>query len=87
MMTPVDTKVAGVIVVRAQYVFVSVSIVTAKSAVAVENNRLVDRLRYDAYHDRLTTLPNRRRITDALAESVKVRAPGEVIAVLLFDVD
>ena len=61
--------------------------IAAHVAVAVENSRLVDRLRYDAYHDRLTGLPNRRRITDALAESVKVRAEGEVVAVLLFDVD
>jgi diguanylate cyclase (GGDEF)-like protein len=61
--------------------------IAAHAAVAVENSRLVDRLRYDAYHDRLTSLPNRRRITDALAESVKVRAPGEVVAVMLFDVD
>jgi diguanylate cyclase (GGDEF)-like protein len=61
--------------------------IAAHAAVAVENSRLVERLRYDAYHDRLTSLPNRRRITDALAESVRVRAPGEVIAVLLFDVD
>jgi diguanylate cyclase (GGDEF)-like protein len=61
--------------------------IAAHAAVAVENSRLVERLRYDAYHDRLTALPNRRRITDALAESVKVRAPGEVVAVLLFDVD
>ncbi len=61
--------------------------IAAHAAVAVENSRLVDRLRYDAYHDRLTGLPNRRRITDALAESVRVRAEDEVVAVLLFDVD
>jgi diguanylate cyclase (GGDEF)-like protein len=61
--------------------------IAAHAAVAVENSRLVDRLRYDAYHDRLTALPNRRRITEALAASVAVRAPGEVVAVLLFDVD
>ncbi|GAB1644937.1 putative bifunctional diguanylate cyclase/phosphodiesterase [Krasilnikovia sp. MM14-A1259] len=61
--------------------------IAAHAAVAVENSRLVERLRYDAYHDRLTSLPNRRRVTDALAESVQVRAPGEVVAVLLFDVD
>ncbi len=61
--------------------------IAAHAAAAVENSRLVDRLRYDAYHDRLTALPNRRRITDALAESVKVRAEDEVVAVLLFDVD
>ncbi|MEV6966339.1 bifunctional diguanylate cyclase/phosphodiesterase [Hamadaea sp. NPDC051192] len=61
--------------------------VAAHAAVAVENSRLVDRLRYDAYHDALTGLPNRRRVTTALEESVKVRAPGEVVAVLFFDVD
>ncbi|MEJ3746070.1 sensor domain-containing phosphodiesterase [Actinomycetes bacterium KLBMP 9797] len=61
--------------------------VAVHAAVAVENSRLVDRLRYDAYHDGLTGLPNRRRTTEALEESVAVRAPGEVVAVLLFDVD
>ncbi|HEU5111590.1 MAG TPA: EAL domain-containing protein, partial [Micromonosporaceae bacterium] len=61
--------------------------VAAHVAVAVENSRLVDRLRFDAYHDALTGLPNRRRIIQALEESVKVRAPGEVVAVLLFDID
>ncbi|WP_428963515.1 putative bifunctional diguanylate cyclase/phosphodiesterase [Micromonospora fluostatini] len=61
--------------------------VAAHAAVALENSRLVDRLRHDAYHDALTKLPNRRRITAALDEAVKIRAPGEVVAVLLFDVD
>jgi diguanylate cyclase (GGDEF)-like protein len=61
--------------------------VAAHAAVAVENSRLVDRLRFDAYHDTLTSLPNRRRISAALEESIKVRAPGEVVAVLQFDVD
>jgi diguanylate cyclase (GGDEF)-like protein len=61
--------------------------VASHAAVAVENSRLVDRLRYDAYHDALTRLPNRRRITTALEEAVKIRAPGEVVAVLFFDVD
>lgn len=61
--------------------------VAAHAAVALENSRLVDRLRHDAYHDGLTGLPNRRRVNDALAEAVRVRAPGEVVAVLLFDVD
>jgi diguanylate cyclase (GGDEF)-like protein len=61
--------------------------VAAHAAVALENSRLVDRLRHDAYHDTLTKLPNRRRITGALDEAVRIRAPGEVVAVLLFDVD
>ncbi len=59
----------------------------AHTSVAVENSRLVDRLRFDAYHDALTSLPNRRRLLALLDEAVKVRAPGEVIAVLLFDID
>ncbi|RKN44320.1 putative bifunctional diguanylate cyclase/phosphodiesterase [Micromonospora endolithica] len=61
--------------------------VAAHAAVALENSRLVDRLRHDAYHDTLTKLPNRRRMTAALEEAVKIRAPGEVVALLLFDVD
>ena len=62
--------------------------VAAHAAVAVENSRLVDRLRHDAYHDTLTKLPNRRRVTaGAAARRSSIRAPGEVVAVLLFDVD
>jgi diguanylate cyclase (GGDEF)-like protein len=61
--------------------------VAAQAAVAVENSRLVDRLRFDAYHDALTSLPNRRRVLALLEEAVKIRAPGEVVAVLLFDID
>jgi diguanylate cyclase (GGDEF)-like protein len=61
--------------------------VAAQAAVAVENSRLVERLRFDAYHDTLTGLPNRRRMLASLEEAVKVRAPGDVVAVLLFDVD
>ena len=48
--------------------------VAAHAAVALENSRLVDRLRFDAYHDGLTGLPNRRRISGALEEAVRVRA-------------
>jgi diguanylate cyclase (GGDEF)-like protein len=61
--------------------------VAAHAAVAVENSRLVDRLRHDAYHDGMTKLPNRRRLSEAIAESVTVNPPDEVVAVLLFDVD
>ncbi|MFE9688564.1 putative bifunctional diguanylate cyclase/phosphodiesterase [Micromonospora sp. NPDC005806] len=61
--------------------------VAAHAAVALENSRLVDRLRHDANHDALTKLPNRRRVTAAVAEAVTIAAPGEVVALLLFDVD
>ncbi|WP_431876678.1 putative bifunctional diguanylate cyclase/phosphodiesterase [Micromonospora marina] len=61
--------------------------VAAHAAVALENTRLVDRLRHDAEHDTLTKLPNRRRMTAAVAEAVRIAAPGEVVALLLFDVD
>src|SRR5690606_38581972 len=61
--------------------------VAGHAAVAVENSRLVERLRFDAYHDALTGLPNRRRVSDALADAVAVRAPGEVVAVMVLDVN
>src|SRR5262249_58968289 len=60
--------------------------VAAQVGVAVENTRLVDRLRFDAHHDALTGLPNRRRMLAALEEAVKIRAPGEVVAIIQFDV-
>lgn len=60
--------------------------VAGHAAVAVENSRLVERLRFDAYHDSMTGLPNRRRVSDALADAVAVWAPGEVVAVLILDV-
>ena len=60
--------------------------VAAHASAAVENSRLVDRLRFDASHDTLTGLANRRRLLAALDEAVKARASGEVVAVMLFDV-
>jgi diguanylate cyclase (GGDEF)-like protein len=59
----------------------------AHTAVAVENSRLVARLRFDAYHDAVTGLPNRHRMLEALEEAVRIRAPGEVVALMIFDVD
>jgi diguanylate cyclase (GGDEF)-like protein len=58
----------------------------AHTGVAVENSRLVDRLQYDANHDALTGLANRRRMLEALGEAMSGRGPREVVAVLLFDV-
>ncbi|GAA0717845.1 putative bifunctional diguanylate cyclase/phosphodiesterase [Dactylosporangium roseum] len=59
---------------------------SAHVGVAVENSRLVDRLQYDANHDALTGLANRRRMLEALGEAMTGRGPREVVAVLLFDV-
>lgn len=60
----------------------------AHASVAVENLRLVDRLRFDAYHDALTGLANRRQFQTALETAIDVRpSPGEVVAVMQFDVD
>jgi diguanylate cyclase (GGDEF)-like protein len=58
----------------------------AHAGVAVENSRLVDRLRFDANNDPLTELPNRRRLLEALDEAMQGRALGEVVALLMFDV-
>jgi diguanylate cyclase (GGDEF)-like protein len=59
----------------------------AHAAVAIENSRLVDRLRFDAEHDTLTGLPNRRRMIAALHEAVRISASNDVVAVIVFDVD
>lgn len=58
----------------------------AHAAVAVENSRLVDRLRFDASHDVLTGLPNRRRMLEALAAAISAPAVDDIVAILLFDV-
>jgi diguanylate cyclase (GGDEF)-like protein len=64
----------------------ALEIIGGNLSATVENSRLIDRLRFDAYHDALTRLPNRRRLVEALEEAVAVRAPGEVVAVIEFDV-
>ncbi|WP_156926096.1 putative bifunctional diguanylate cyclase/phosphodiesterase [Glycomyces arizonensis] len=61
--------------------------VAAHVSVAVDNTRLIDQLRHDAYHDPLTGLANRRRSLEALQEALAITVPGEVVAVLMFDVD
>lgn len=59
----------------------------AHASVAVENSRLVDKLRFDAYHDALTELPNRRRTMNVIEESIALVVPNEIVAIMLFDVD
>ncbi|GAA1029010.1 EAL domain-containing protein [Virgisporangium ochraceum] len=63
-----------------------VETLAAHIGVAVENSRLVDRLRYDANYDTLTGLPNRRRLISGLSEVIGSRTPGEAVAVIQFDV-
>jgi len=59
---------------------------SAHAGVTVENSRLVDRLQFDANHDALTGLANRRRMLEALGAAMTGRGAREVVAVLLFDV-
>ncbi len=59
------------------------------AGVALQNGRLVDKLRHEALHDALTELPNRvnlqRRLTAALEEVADGRSPGA--AVMILDLD
>lgn len=59
----------------------------AHVSIAVDNTRLIDQLRFDAYHDSLTGLANRRRTRQALEEAIGITVENEVVAVLMFDVD
>jgi diguanylate cyclase (GGDEF)-like protein len=65
------------------------------ASVSLQNGRLVDELRfeaaereYQALHDPLTGLPNRRHFSERLDEAIDVaRTTGESVAVLLLDLD
>jgi diguanylate cyclase (GGDEF)-like protein len=55
---------------------------------AIENQQLLDRLRHAAYHDRLTDLPNRARLAQALDEEIPAAtASGEAVVLCQLDVD
>src|SRR3954465_12177844 len=55
---------------------------------AVEGRKeLEERLRFQAFHDQLTGLPNRAYMMDRLAEAEQLRAEGTPSAVLFLDVD
>ena len=57
-------------------------------AAAIENERLVDQLRHEAYHDRLTGLPNRARFVQAVDEAIgAAKKNGGVAAAVLLDLD
>ena len=59
------------------------------AAVALENGRLVDRLRHESLHDALTGLANRVRLEATLLEGLQRHAAGTSpgLALLLMDLD
>ncbi len=59
------------------------------AAVALENGKLVDRLRHEAVHDSLTGLPNRTRLESKLIEQLAQHTAGAIpgLALLLMDLD
>jgi diguanylate cyclase (GGDEF)-like protein len=55
--------------------------------VAMQNTRLVQRLRYDATHDTLTGLANRALLTERLKDALAAATASHGPAVLLLDLD
>ena len=53
----------------------------------MENSRLVDRLRFDAHHDALTGLPNRRYFDEFCALLARRRRAEDAVGVLMIDID
>jgi diguanylate cyclase (GGDEF)-like protein len=57
-------------------------------AVALSNAHMLDRIRFLAYHDPLTALPNRRRFKEYLAQALEQsRRHGSLLAVIFVDLD
>ncbi len=55
---------------------------------AIENQQLLDRLRHAAYHDRLTDLPNRARLGQALEEAIPAAiTDGGIVVLCQLDID
>jgi diguanylate cyclase (GGDEF)-like protein len=57
------------------------------AGIAIERSRALDRLTYDARHDGLTGLPNRRAIFDELDEAIQRVDAKAAAAVLFLDLD
>jgi diguanylate cyclase (GGDEF)-like protein len=54
---------------------------------AIENQQLLDRLRHAAYHDRLTELPNRGRLAQAIDEAIGAADGGSLVVLCQLDID
>jgi diguanylate cyclase (GGDEF)-like protein len=54
---------------------------------AIENQQLLYRLRHAAYHDRLTDLPNRGRLAQAIDEAIEATARGGAVVLCQLDID
>ena len=60
----------------------------AQAAIAINNARLVDQIRYQAVHDTLTGLPNRALIIDRIDQMLaRSRRDDHPVAVLFVDLD
>ncbi|MDX1981733.1 MAG: EAL domain-containing protein [Bryobacteraceae bacterium] len=58
------------------------------AAIAIEQQRLTERLQYQARHDVLTSLPNRTLFTESLAGAMEeARTSGRSVAVVFVDLD
>jgi diguanylate cyclase (GGDEF)-like protein len=58
------------------------------ASVAVQNGRLMDRLRFEALHDALTGLPNRTLFHTRVREAIREARPARgQVAVMLMDLD
>jgi diguanylate cyclase (GGDEF)-like protein len=57
------------------------------AAVSLENHTLIDQLEWEATHDTLTGLGNRREFYRDLAVALRERQPGAKLAVALVDLD
>ena len=59
------------------------------AGVALQNGRLIDRLRHEALHDALTGLPNRVLVTRRVAEALAAMKPGgdPGVAAMIMDLD
>jgi predicted signal transduction protein with EAL and GGDEF domain len=61
--------------------------VAAHTAIALQNGRLIDQLRFEASHDVLTGLPNRAFLHSAMQQAIADQASGHRIGIMIMDLD